>query len=127
MDTKKNKETNPGKPNQGDNNPDEAMTTPKEVEQSNDANIEKDFPGYPHYPANEDLLDPDNKEGRVDLDVDNLTRSNVIDPLHLKSIISGPLEKGMNIDALPGEMEDDLEMVQGTDADVTADDLAMLG
>ena len=32
------------------------------------------FPGYPHYPANEDVMNSKDNE-RVDLDVENLSRS----------------------------------------------------
>ena len=33
---------------------------------------DKKFPGYPHYPAQDDLLNPANNSGRVDVDVDAL-------------------------------------------------------
>ncbi len=34
-----------------------------------------EFPGYPHYPASEDILNQPDAE-RVDVDVENLSRSN---------------------------------------------------
>ena len=42
-----------------------------------DQNNENEFPGYPHYPANEDIMNSKDNE-RVDLDVENLSRSNII-------------------------------------------------
>lgn len=103
------------------------MTSPKEVERSNDANIDEDFPGYPHYPAKDDILNPDNHTERVNVDVDNLTRSNTVDSLHLKEIQGvAPLE-GLTSDVIPDDDEDDLGIVQGTEADVTAEDLVLLG
>ena len=42
---------------------------------SKNKNEEKDFPGYPHYPAREDILNQPDVE-RVDVDVENLSRSN---------------------------------------------------
>ena len=39
----------------------------------NDEN-EKDFPGYPHYPASEDIMNIDGEE-RIDADVEDLSRS----------------------------------------------------
>ncbi len=118
----------PGQPTPGDNNPKEAITSPAEVDEANDANIDKDFPGYPHYPANEDLLNPENNEGRVDVDVDNLTRSNVSDSIHLKNIGSAAPVKGITSVEIPDDMEDDeLGIVAGTEADVTAEDILLLG
>jgi hypothetical protein len=70
---------------QKNNSPDKAIDTPKEVEESRDANIDEDFPGYPHYPAKEDIITPENGE-RVDVDVEKLTRSHTITPDHLKNI-----------------------------------------
>ena len=45
------------------------MTTEKK-----ENNPHKDFPGYPHYPAKEDIMNVKAVE-RVDTDVDNLARS----------------------------------------------------
>jgi hypothetical protein len=121
---------NTGKDPQKENNPTpktDPMDSPKEVEKSNDENIDEDFPGYPHYPAKDDILNPDNNTGRVDVDVDNLTRSHVIDPLHLKQIHGVAPVEGITSEEIPGDNEDDLGIVAGTEADVTAEDLALLG
>ena len=39
-------------------------------ENENDPENDKKFPGYPHYPAQDDLLNPANSTGRVDVDMD---------------------------------------------------------
>jgi hypothetical protein len=58
--------------NTPENDPSKAMDSKKEVEQSNDAKIDQDFPGYPHYPAKEDIMDQRTDSHRVDADVENL-------------------------------------------------------
>ena len=89
-------------------------------------NKEEDFPGYPHYPANEDLLNPENNDGRLDIDVENLTRTSKLSNLDLSETTPGsdttlPDSPGLKDD------EDDIGIVSGTEADVTAEDLLLLG
>jgi hypothetical protein len=103
------------------------MDSPRDVEKSNDENIDEDFPGYPHYPAKDDILNPDNHTERVDVDVDNLTRSNSIDNRHLNEIKGVAPVEGITSQVIPDENDDDIGIVAGTDADVTAEDLALLG
>src|SRR3954463_5246611 len=57
-----------------ENDPSKPMDSKKEVEQSNDEKTDQDFPGYPHYPAKEDIMDKRTESHRVDLDVENLPR-----------------------------------------------------
>jgi hypothetical protein len=54
------------------NDPSKAMDSKKEVEQSNDEKTDQDFPGYPHYPAKEDIMNQRTDSHRVDMDVENL-------------------------------------------------------
>lgn len=118
------RETN-GKPQPATNDPEEVIDTPDKVEESNDEKIDQDFPGYPHYPAKDDLLNPENFTERLDIDVENLTRSHTISPEHLKNRVGTPeLERDFTQVA---EEEEEIEMNSGTDADVTAEDLALLG
>ena len=114
------------KPEPGTNNPDEVINTPGEVQESNDEKIDEDFPGYPHYPAEEDILNPENNDKKVDIDVENLTRSHTITPDHLKSIKGIP-EIQPDFTVATEDEPDDIQMVSGTDADVTAEDLLILG
>lgn len=87
------------------------------------ADNEKEFPGYPHYPAKEDILNQPDVE-RVDLDVENLSRS------HTQSTaIPGRPDKvpvAGEPDAAPGEEETD-EPGPDSDSDVTPEDLIALG
>ena len=55
-----------------ENDPSKAMDSKKEVEQSNDEKTDQDFPGYPHYPAREDIMDQRTDSHRVDVDVENI-------------------------------------------------------
>lgn len=58
-----------------DNNPSKPMDSKKEVADSNDPKIGQDFPGYPHYPAKEDIMDTRTDSHRVDADVEKLPNS----------------------------------------------------
>jgi hypothetical protein len=86
---------------------------------------EEEFPGYPHYPAKEDILNQPGVE-RVDVDVENLSRSNTQN----SSALPDPSVKTPAADEPPpavGDMDDDIKVVPGTEADVTPDDLVALG
>lgn len=126
MVTEKNpKETN-GKPQPATNDPDEVINAPEEVEKSNDEKIDQDFPGYPHYPAKDDILNPENAVKRVDVDVENLTRSHNITSDHIQGIEGTP-EIKEDFTQVNEDEADDIEMVPGTEADVTSEDLLILG
>jgi hypothetical protein len=68
-DKKNNEKRTPRVP---ENNPSKAMDSKREVEQSPDEKTDQDFPGYPHYPAKEDIMDQRTDAQRVDLDVEDL-------------------------------------------------------
>jgi hypothetical protein len=55
-----------------ENDPSKAMDSKKEVDQSPDEKTDQDFPGYPHYPAKEDIMDQRTDSHRVDVDVENI-------------------------------------------------------
>ena len=59
-----------------ENDPSKAMDSKREVEKANDPKIDQDFPGYPHYPAKEDIMDQRTDSHRVDLDVEDLSNNN---------------------------------------------------
>ncbi len=71
------------------------------------------LPGYPHYPESEDILA---NENRVDADVENLSRSH---KHGVNEIKQNPAEE-VKVDYSP-------EIVEGTEADLTPDDLRALG
>ncbi|MGI8637250.1 MAG: hypothetical protein ACR2KZ_17800, partial [Segetibacter sp.] len=88
--------------------------------------IDEDFPGYPHYPAKDDILNPDNYTTRVDIDVENLTRSHTINQDHVKQTEGTP-EVEPDFTMVSDEEGEDIEKTPATDAEVTAEDLAILG
>lgn len=92
----------------------------KDVDATNEDHIKKDFPGYPHYPASQDITNPQNNTARVSVsDVENVTRES------LRHQPATNQSSAVN----PDEIEDfdDLGMVSGTEADVTEEDLRNLG
>ena len=95
----------------------------EKVQNSNDEKIDEDFPGYPHYPAKEDILNPENHTERINANVENLTHDS------LRNEPADPDKKKETTAANPGEIEDfdDLGIVMGTEADVTEEDLKILG
>jgi hypothetical protein len=103
-------------PNQNNNtNP---MDEPKDVERSKDPHIDEDFPGYPHQPASEDIMNPSNHTQRVNADVDAYSKQE-LGRMHLDTTKA----EG----ATPTNEEDDLGIVEGTEADLTEDDKIALG
>ena len=97
------------------------INKPEEVPESNDEKIDQDFPGYPHYPAKDDILNPENNTERVDVDLENVNRSTGSIRLQEKDI-----ERKNQAQSISEEEEDDLGIVEGTEADVTEDDLLIL-
>lgn len=98
---------------------------PAKPEDELKGNSENDFPGYPHYPAKEDIMRSDDAE-RVDLDVENLSRSNNLSstPIPDKSV---HIPQSDVLRPALGDMDDDnVKIVPGTEADVTKEDLLIL-
>ena len=107
------------------NDPDEAMSTPEKVEESNDNKVDEDFPGYPHYPAKDDILNPYNNVDRVDLDVDNISLSNISSNIHSpKSKILNDVAKDIQEEDILGN--EDINIIPN-DSDITEEDLILLG
>ena len=124
-----NNNSNDRKQNTGipENNPSKAMDSKREVEQSNDAKTDQDFPGYPHYPAKEDIMDQRTGAHKVDMDVEKLAGA------RNASGVSQRFERSQdgNRNAAPEsntqtEESDDLNISSGNEADVDEDDLAVL-
>ena len=88
-------------------------------------NSDEQFPGYPHYPAKEDIMNSKNDQ-RVNLDLENLTKSNQISSSAAIANASGAAPAD-NTSFDPLEDAEDELFVQGTDADVTSEDLKILG
>lgn len=54
-----------------ENDPPKPMDSKRDVENSPDEKTDQDFPGYPHYPAKEDIMDQRTGSHRVDADLEN--------------------------------------------------------
>lgn len=114
---------NPGRERNEENNASKAMDSKKEVERSNDPKTDQDFPGYPHYPAREDIMDQRNDVTRENIDVENLPNSKNVTGVNQRFLAGNNREKREE----SGEREDeDLGIREGTEADVNDDDLAVL-
>src|SRR5687768_1011948 len=82
---------------------------------------ENEFPGYPHYPAKDDIMSASSDMKRVEVDVENLTPSGkFVNTKETKNPLSNPPVSDSNAAA----SDDELQIVSGTEADVTKDDLA---
>ena len=102
------------------------MDSKKEVEQSNDEKTDQDFPGYPHYPAKEDIMDQRTDSHRVDVDVENLPSRNASG---VNERFNNDQKRSRTENAMmpqPGSGNDDLDLKMGTEADVNDDDLEVL-
>ena len=109
-----------------ENNPSKAMDSKREVEQSNDEKTDQDFPGYPHYPAREDIMDQRNDYTRENIDVENLPNSRNNTGVNQRFLTGQNRERAEDA-MIPGPAtDDDLDIRPGTDADVSNDDLATL-
>ena len=83
---------------------------------NNDEN-DSEFPGYPHYPASEDIMNPANQVERVPVDVEKLAPTG--NPLKMP-------DTAADTGTAQNSGDDDIRIVPGTDADVTREDLRML-
>jgi hypothetical protein len=110
-----------------ENDSSKAMDSRKEVERSNDEKTDQDFPGYPHYPAKEDIMDKRTDAHRVDIDVENIPANR--NTTGVSQRFPNPEDRERVKDAMtpqPGSGNDDLNIKMGNEADVNEDDLAVL-
>ena len=109
-----------------ENNPSKAMDSKQEVDRSNDEKTDQDFPGYPHYPAREDIMDKRNDYSKENIDVENLPNSKNTSGVNQR-FLAGQNRDRAEEAMIPGPAtDDDLDIRQGTEADVDDDDLAVL-
>lgn len=125
-----NDNTNNGKrdTNIPQNDPSKAMDSKREVEESNDGRIDQDFPGYPHYPAKEDIMDQRTGSHKVDMDMENLASSRNATGVSQRFARSQEIQRNTGPQGQQPEenYDDDLNIRPGTDADINDDDLAVL-
>ena len=123
MDRNKN-EQNPRVP---ENDPSKPMDSKREVEQSNDEKTDQDFPGYPHYPAKEDIMDQRTDTHRVDVDVEGLPSGHNATGVSQRFMAGQDRQRAENaMTPQPGLGDDDMDLKMGNEADVTEDDLVAL-
>ena len=109
------------------NDPSKAMDSKKDVEQSNDARTDQDFPGYPHYPAKDDITDQRNGSQKVDMDLENMSNSRNATGVSQRFPSGDDRQRAENsMTPQPGLGDDDLDLRPGTEGDVNGDDLAAL-
>lgn len=75
-----------------DFDPSKPMNSKQDVAQSPDEKTNQDFPGYPHYPAKEDIMDKSTGAHRVDADLEEMG--------------TGPNASGVNQRFLAGQDND---------------------
>lgn len=80
---------------------------------------DRDLPGYPHYPPEEDIMNPQLGLKKIHAD-EELANSRI-----LSSRIVGSKNEGTG--ELSGTDADQIKIVRGTEADVTKEDLDLLG
>jgi hypothetical protein len=110
-----------------ENDPSKAMDSKREVEQSNDPKTDQDFPGYPHYPAKEDIMDQRTGSHKVDMDMEHLASARNATGVSQRFARTQENQRNAAPQNQPAEENnDDLNIRSGTDADVNDDDLAVL-
>lgn len=110
-----------------ENNPSKPMDSKREVEKSNDEKTDQDFPGYPHYPAKEDIMDTRTGTQKVDVDVEDLASSRNASGVSQRFTPVNERERVKDsMTPQPGLGDDDLDLKMGTEADVDDDDLVVL-
>ena len=109
-----------------ENDPSKAMDSKREVEESNDEKIDQDFPGYPHYPAKEDIMDQRTGAHKMDMDVENLPSSRNATGVSQRFVKGNATGDNDRITSKQGNEDDDLNLEMGTEGDVNDDDLEVL-
>lgn len=104
-----------------ENNPSKPMDSKREVENSNDGKIDQDFPGYPHYPSREDIMDQRTDIHRVDKDIENLPSGHNATGVSQRFVTAQESGRGRRSDGTEPN-RDDVEPGQELDALDTAND-----
>jgi hypothetical protein len=105
-----------------DNSSSKPMDSKKDVKNSPDEKTDQDFPGYPHYPAKEDIMDKRTGNHKVDADMENVSSAN-------KTGVSQRYAADNDTDnqeSVSSDDNDDLGIQEGTESDVTEEDKKIL-
>ena len=104
---------------------------------------DEDLPGYPHYPSNEDVTRPENNNGIIEGNVEEILLPDVKDipgqenikPAPLGELADTTISSDDEEDVLNGtsldkeemvDEDEEIKIVMGTEADVTDEDLRLL-
>jgi hypothetical protein len=110
-----------------ENDPSKAMDSKREVERSNDEKTDQDFPGYPHYPAKEDIMDQRTGTHRVDADVENLPSGHNATGVSQRFVTAQESENSQHERRTGlGTGDDDLDRVVGSDSSGDEADLSAI-
>jgi len=128
MKSNNNRETKIQRLTMPNNDKPKPMDSKSEVEQSNDEKIDQDFPGYPHYPAREDIMDQRTGSHKVDMNLEDLASARNTTGLSQRFFSAQEAQRKPATENQQSneETNDDLNLRPGTDADVDDDDLAVL-
>ena len=106
------------------------MNNKRDVERSPDEKTDQDFPGYPHYPAKEDIMDQRTGSHRVDADLENSGTGPNASGVNQRFVDESHRDSTGSMIPQPArvvtEQQDDLGVRTGNDSDVNSDDLAAL-
>ena len=80
---------------------------------------DRDLPGYPHYPSDEDIMNPQSGFRKISAD-EELANSRNLSSRAIR-------DNGEDAESRVDDDSDDIKIVSGTEADVTREDLELLG
>lgn len=113
--------------NTPESNSSKPMDSKQDVDRSPDEKTGQDFPGYPHYPAKEDIMTKTTGLNRVDADVENMGTGPNASGVNQRFFDGQDRQKTEQATGFkPNNGDDGIDIKMGTDADVTSDDLAAL-
>ncbi len=72
---------------------------------------ERDFPGYPHYPSEEDITNPGNGNRKVNLDAEELANSNRLSAARASDERVMSPDEETNLDVPGAELDDKNEVI----------------
>jgi len=101
------------------------------MDNNNRKDNNKDLPGYPHYPSSEDITRGGNNNGNEDLNEEQLATADDTQGLRPKTESSLENKTAFVNTETPNTTDNnandaDVDIVMGTEADVTEEDLQML-
>jgi hypothetical protein len=96
----------------------------KQNQPAKSGETEEDFPGYPHYPASDDIMNPANDMEKTPVDIENFSRSTK--PVEAIPPATANDEDLNEFPATSDLKEDDIEGSAPSEADVTEEEIKML-